>query len=415
MKKRMILLFISFTFIVVIFYHQTDKIMKRSIRYNGNQLMVSVDGVDSNTLPVDGDYYLVSYDCKAKDTLVSWDRTSYQLEVSNQNKKGGVACYLDFQSSPHLSNMPEGSYVSYVGNNGCAGKTCFGQNANYVSDSSMGYCGNSSYQYKTNGWRIAYIKDGSVYLVSAGSTDCLCTDSNGTSSGSNCSSSVGAGSMNLHLKALNQAALKYCNKDYAYNGVCDTSSAWAMTSSDFQNIVGTSLSSSSCYSKSSDKSCGYGNDLIDNGGYYWFASAYETPSTGSLIWQPNYRRISQMNSNFVLGVRPVLRLDSNVIVKGGSGTYEDPYQILNNSFSVGQISSLSEKNSSSVTLNMMGYNVKQMCINLNSSGCSNYIDFHETYTLDLSNAVTGVNIIYVYYKDSSGKIIATMNRSFTLS
>ena len=48
-----------------------------------------------------------------------------------------------------------------------------------------------------------------------------------------------------------------------------------------------------------------------------------------------------------------------------------------------------------------------MCISVNDSVCNNYIDFTDTYTLDFTDEEDGEKVIYVYYKDTSGNIIAT--------
>ena len=73
-----------------------------------------------------------------------------------------------------LSSVASGSYVKYTGSNGCSGKACEGQNANYVSDSNMGYCYSSSYKFNANGWRVAYTKkNDSAYLISAGAPECF--------------------------------------------------------------------------------------------------------------------------------------------------------------------------------------------------------------------------------------------------
>ena len=408
------------TFILVFYYvSNTNHIdTKMVVNYNGNNLRISIDGVESTTLPTSGNYYLVDYTCKSASTTVSWDRTTYQLKVSNQNKEGGVACYLDFQSSPKLADMPVGSYVAYTGNNGCSGESCNGKNANYVSDAEMGYCYSSNYKFIVNGWRIGYTKNKTAYLVSAGATDCMCTNSSGTASSSSCSDYLSASDLYKHFDNMNVLSLKYCNQDFSYGGVCDETTVWAMKADDFQNIVGKALSSSSCFNKYSDRTCGYTNDLIDNGGYYWFATVYGSSSANTFLWYPNAHGVHYSNSsnssNGVYGVRPVLRLESSVQVADGSGTYEDPYVVANNTFLIDEASIVSDGEGSSVTLRMVGYNASQMCINLNSSGCSNYIDFSDSYVLDLSDAVTGNNIIYVYYKDGSGTVIATMQKTITL-
>ena len=115
-------------------------------------------------------------------------------------------------------------------------------------------------------------------------------------------------------------------------------------------------------------------------------------------------------------MRPVLRLQSSVIVLGGSGTYEDPYTIGNNSFSINNGNKyVNASEVSQVKLTLVGLSgVSQMCINTDSTGCSNYVDFATSYTLDWSGLTEGKKTVYVYYKDSSGNIVASMNRSIIL-
>lgn len=330
-KKRFILIgcIIFSTFFIGCSYYQDRHSVTKVVSYNGNNLKISIDGVSADTLPESGDYYLANYDCKSSNTVLTWDRVNYQLKVSNGNKKGGVSCYLDFQTNPKLADMEVGSYVSYTGNNGCSGVACSGQNANYVSDDDMGYCSSSSKKFNVNGWRVGYVKDGTAYLISAGAPECMCTDSNGTSSNSSCSDYETTNGVPMHLANLDSKALTYCNTNYAYGGICNSSSAWAMDSDDFQNITGSVLSSSSCFSQLNSIECGYGNNLIDNGSYYWYATPYSASSIFTFYWYPNNRFVYDNDSYIVIGVRPVLRLASSVFVVGGSGTYEDPYQISN--------------------------------------------------------------------------------------
>ena len=227
----------------------------------------------------------------------------------------------------NLSDVEPGSYVAYTGNNGCPDGHCDGTNANYVSDSDMGYCLASNYKFSVNGWRVGYIQNDTAYLVSAGAPECICTNSDGTTSDSSCSNYETTAGVPLHLANLDSKVLTYCNPDYAYGGVCNSSSVWAMDAIDFETITGSTLSSSSCLQSNEDAACGYGNDLIDNGGLYWYASVNGSSSTYTFAWESSYRYVSNGRSNLVLGVRPVLRLASSVQVVGGSGTYEDPYQI----------------------------------------------------------------------------------------
>lgn len=221
-----------------------------------------------------------------------------------------------------LTKVPVGSYVKYTGNNGCSGKSCEGQNANYVSSSDMGYCYSSDYKFNASGWRVAYVSDGTAYLTSAGSPGCMCTNSAGNASTS-CSDYETTSGIPKHLANLNAKALTYCNSTYAYGGICNSSSAWNMSDGDFQKITGDTLSTAY------DKAEGYYDDyaIINNGGVYWFASTDSASSTDASAWFPSGRYVGLSNSNFALGVRPVLRLKSSVIATGGSGTMDDPYTI----------------------------------------------------------------------------------------
>ena len=229
-----------------------------------------------------------------------------------------------------LNTMSAGSYVSYTGNNGCSGSACSGQNANYVSDSDMGYCP-SPYselsKFTVNGWRILYLKDSTAYLIRAGAPECMSTNSSGTISSSLSSDYESTAGAPKHLANLDARALKYCNAEYAYGGVCNSSSAWSVDSTEFKNITGTNISE--CTTSSS--SCGIGNTLLDIGGFYWFADVPYSTDPYVFMWTPAITEMSsspQINgyySKYALGVRPVLRLKSTVMVVGGSGTYQDPY------------------------------------------------------------------------------------------
>ena len=241
---------------------------------------------------------------------------------------GGSGTYEDpytiSNGNTKLSEVAPGSYVKYTGNNGCTGKSCEGQNANYVSDTDMGYCDNSSYKFNANGWRVAYTKDGTAYLTSAGSPECMCTNSDGTA-GTSCSDYEETEGLPKHIANLNAKALTYCNSTYAYGGKCDSSSAWNMVDADFQAITGDTLSTAY------DQSDGYYDSysLINNGGYYWFATPYSSSSAYAFIWSSYYRYVSNYGSRRAYGLRPVLRLQSSVVVTGGTGTYKDPYIIGN--------------------------------------------------------------------------------------
>ncbi len=228
-----------------------------------------------------------------------------------------------------LSDMVTGSFVQYAGNNGCKGKACEGQNANYKSNSDLGYCYDSGYKYNANGWRIAYIKDGSAYLTSAGSPECMCTNSSGTA-GTDCSNSETTAAIPKHLANLNAKALTYCSSAFAYGRKCDSNSAWNMGDADFKEITGDSLSAHYLSDGYYDK-----YSVINNGGYYWYGTGTSASTTTAYSWRPVSRSTYNSISSYAFGVRPVIRLSSSVFVTGGTGTSEDPYII-----STGKLSSV---------------------------------------------------------------------------
>ena len=370
-KKRKYLFIILLVIISVVccIYYYSDYSLKKEIlvQYNGNNLLISVDGVTSTTLPTSGTYYLVNYTCDNSNTVVTWNKDSYELTVSNGVNGGGVSCDLDFQSNPLLNEMPVGSYVKYVGKGGTVGSTsvacqtngsassstaiaeteapnsCSGQNAREDIDTNgntYGYCYSADYKYYTTGWRIAYIdSNNKPVIISAGSPEC----NTRTSSTANVT----------YIQTANAKALKYCNTDYVdgdctctdsdADGLCDSASsdAWAINDNDYNmitsQITGTSggylydsiSGATKCGGVYSTEVCGYNNDLIDNGGYYWFAAKYSSSIANGVYWFPNFRYVYYGSSTLAYGLRPVISLSSTVYVTGGTGTMDDPYTILN--------------------------------------------------------------------------------------
>ncbi|MBQ8681785.1 MAG: hypothetical protein IJ509_02620 [Bacilli bacterium] len=225
-----------------------------------------------------------------------------------------------------LSDAKIGSYVAYTGNNGCKDESCNGINAN-SSDTSNGYCTNLESEFNSSGWRIAYIEEGSTYLISAGSTECMCTNVDGTSS-TTCTTSISDTALaNKHIDALNAKAITYCNKDYAKDGICDNKTAWNIKNDDFIKITSSALES--CYNISDDK-CGLKNDLLNIGDSYWYANSYNQEGPISYFsWKSQTNLITNNSSNYSLGIRPILRLDENIIITNGVGTKTNPYIISN--------------------------------------------------------------------------------------
>ena len=111
----------------------------------------------------------------------------------------------------------------------------------------------------------------------------------------------------------------------------------------------------------------------------------------------------------------MIALESMVVVTGGTGTYEDPYTIENNTFWINDGAlEVIDADKKEVTLTLTSPNASKMCISTDTSVCTKYIDFEESYTLDWTDEEPGEKLVYVYYKNDNGSIIATINRSITL-
>ena len=106
---------------------------------------------------------------------------------------------------------------------------------------------------------------------------------------------------------------------------------------------------------------------------YRFATNYNDFSEMIYYWRSDYRGVFSSDSSYSYGVRPVIKLDSNVVVVGGKGTYEEPYLIDNNNFLVNNGEYyITDRNN--VDLKLSGSNnVSDMCISIGSSGCDNYV------------------------------------------
>lgn len=288
---------------------------------------------------------------------------SSDIDTSSIEYLGGK--YLitgDIPEITYLNKMSVGSYVKYVGVGGTVGEesvacqndetlsssgdenteteaplSCQGQNARegISEENTYGYCYSSNNKYNTTGWRIAYIDNKKVAIISAGSPEC----NNRTSSGNNID----------YIKKANALALKYCNEDYVdgdctcistASGMCDepSSDAWVINNDTYNKItahisqtiggyIAPEITDATNCVNSQDASCGYDNDLIDNGGYYWLAIASD--SLLGTHWNPTARVINTSEETYAYGLRPVISLSSSVFVIGGTGTMTDPYIISN--------------------------------------------------------------------------------------
>lgn len=330
MKKRplTIILFILILISVAIFginYNLKNGPTSKKVSYEGENLKISIDGVSSRFLPNSSSgkkYHLTSYSCANPNTKLKWDKQNYKLTIDNEGGAAGADCSIVFESKVLLINVEKGSYVDYTGNNGCPSAQCDGTNPN-ATEEHHGYCSNNpNLKFLTAGWQIAYVEDESAFIISGGSPECMCTNSSGTASNSSCSAPETTSNLPSHTSHLNAKALTYCSTEYAYNKKCDPTTAWNMNSTDFQKITNTALTN--CQGVGNLKSCGFGNTLIENGGEYWINYNHTTQAKSNF----SGTNITSNTTNYVLGIRPVIKLDPRLYVVNGSGTYNDPYQLM---------------------------------------------------------------------------------------
>lgn len=330
--------------------------LKAKIEQEGVDILIKdiyIDGKKSNNLPVKGTYNM-NYTC-SKNSSLSWNPISRTITYESGSKKHDN-CSLTFTTDNNyeyefLNMMPVGSYVKYTGIGGSVGdktvtcrmgaenseniddnpveavNSCNGENAREDLEEEnklYGYCTTSSEKYHETGWKIAYVKDEKVAIVSAGAPEC-----------------VSIHDENKLNNIINTKALKYCNSKYVdYNcscydndndNLCDDVSldAWSINNDDFNNItknIGGKEKNifgenDSCYNVFSDPTCGYNNKLLDNGGSYIFSNL----SNDYIVWEK--RHVTTNNKNRTYGLRPIIYLSKDVKVVGGTGTMDDPYLI----------------------------------------------------------------------------------------
>ena len=174
---------------------------------------------------------------------------------------------------------------------------------------------------------MAYTKDGSAYIVSAGSLECVATNEAG-------SISVGNNRLNSfektlgtpkHLTNLNNEALKYCNEEFSYDSICNGNTAWAFNDKDLNAI--NNMPIKACY-KNHSESCEGVNDIVIGSGDYWLATNFDRTTT-NYYWDGIMNYLSDSNTNINFGLRPVIKLDANVYVVDGDGSIDNPYKIAN--------------------------------------------------------------------------------------
>ncbi len=183
-------------------------------------------------------------------------------------------------------------------------------------------CRDSSYANKYNGWRVLDVSSsGVITLIHAGTPECYYHEYGYSSFSVKILETASTASSPGDSKAWT----KYGNATYA-------SSVHYMTNEDYNlitkqinkndnyYILDNDYSNSTCFKKTESTPCGYNNDMIDIGSYYWLAS--DCNGTSLYYWGADDRSVSYSNSS--VGVRPVVVLKSGVKFKddGKKGTSE---------------------------------------------------------------------------------------------
>ena len=175
-------------------------------------------------------------------------------------------------------------------------------------DDEIQYCYNTSNKYRFDGYRLLYTKDGVPYLISSGASYCYDND----------------GAINM-IEYINSKLYDYCDIKYMYDGKCNSDTIHAFNISDYKEVIGSNVSD--CENKN-DLYCGYGNDIINNDGYYWIIDS--NSNLKQFYWDPvNGYVNSTSKHNLEYGVRVVLKLDKDVYIEKGIGTFDSPYVIKN--------------------------------------------------------------------------------------
>ena len=261
-------------------------------------------------------------------------RIKIDFGVSSSEKGADYIEYLDgkrlisgVDKVIYLNEVESGSYISYIGNNGCIGNSCSGENANYVNKDNMGYCNNPKSKFKKIGWQLAYVEDDSAHIISAASLECLTTTDAGNISLNN--KKINSFEKTLgtpkHITNLNKEALKYCNEEFAVDSVCNSNTTWAFNENDLNTI--NNMPIRACY-KLHSESCDGVNDIITGSGDYWIATNYEK-STTNYYWDGINNYVFNGDTSNPFGLRPVIKLDPNIYIVDGDGTINNPYKIAN--------------------------------------------------------------------------------------
>ncbi|MBQ6476828.1 MAG: hypothetical protein IJI43_00070 [Bacilli bacterium] len=183
-------------------------------------------------------------------------------------------------------------------------------NANYVNDDDMGYCFNISNKYRFNGYRLLYVKDEVPYVISGGANYCYDNVDNDNVSGI--------------VNDINDKINDYCDSKYIFDGKCTVDNVHIFNVDDYKAIINKEIDECD---KSNDLYCGYNNEIINNGGYYYIGSS---DNMKMYYWDPvNGFVDSTSRFNIGYGIRVVLKLDSKLYIEKGTGTFDNPYVVKN--------------------------------------------------------------------------------------
>lgn len=289
-----------------IYYVSLDDLTEVDLGYKHNS-----EHPAKGTIEKEKDYIVtINIENKSNDPKTIIFGITYGLKTGGELVIGENQKFLEEKWNFPLNEVAKGSYVEYVGNNGCGEEGCKGQNANQFDDH-KGYCGDELTAYKEEGWRVAYTKNENTYLITAGSPECLGQEKEDNKT---------------IQKLLNEIALNYCNIDYAESGICNEKTAWSISEKDYYYITNSWLNKESCYEQENNQNCGHKNDLMDIGSYYWLNTIIDDKIT---YYTPEKSLYTSITTEQAKGIRPIIKLSSSIIVTKGTGTKEDPYQIEN--------------------------------------------------------------------------------------
>ena len=203
-----------------------------------------------------------------------------------------------------LSSATVGSYIVLSDSN------IKFDNANYVNDDDMGYCFNVGNKYKYNGYRLLYVKDGVPYVISGGANYCFDNIENDNVDGL--------------VNDIDNKLNTYCDNKYIFEGKCNRDNIHIFNSDDYKEV--TSKDINDC-DGNNDLYCGYNSEIINNGGYYYIL---DNNNLKQYYWDPVNGYVNNTSRfNMGYGIRVILKLDSNVYIDKGTGTFNNPYVIKN--------------------------------------------------------------------------------------